>query len=606
MIDLEDKNQLYLDDLLKPSKKLPYCEISFGLINEEMKRNVSLTPAYITPYSVKDSTILQENNYKKLIGTLEPNFFKLNGNYVLWDGVNKQWVTSAELIENGGLIRIYFDKEYNFEGLTIVWSNFLKEYAVDFSVINYNLNGTKINEINITNNTQTQNVLENSFETTYRIEIKVTKWSNELSRRIRIERLDFGRYIQITNEDLSYVNLVLEGNPLSTKLPINELSFRYIDINNTFNPDNPEGKSKYLTTNLPISLKFVENVYNSQTREFENIDFPLGEFYLSEWADGGSVGEYEFKASNLLGLLDKDNYYKGMYYPDGILVKDLINNLLNDLNLPASLQGRFVIGKTIGNKKIYAPLPIDTHKNCLQLILNAVGACLIQKRDGTYLIDKDPNTQLEYILDGELIYNNLPKAQPLNPLRGITAYIYTYTISDEITELAKNDYELEGTETLIVEHNPGVEITVEVSAGTLNSEEHYTNASILKITHSGQLTIAIKGKALESSKTAKSKNYVDKRGTIINENGEVTTLDNELVTTMEMLNNQLESTLNESVNRNIYELSALNDFRLDVLDRINLKTTNSNAIPVKVTKKNFSWGPETGSIMDLELRGGNY
>lgn len=603
MYNLGEKDQLYLDDLLKPSKLLPYCEISFGLINEEMKSNLNLQT--VTPYSVTDDTIINQLNYNKLIGTLEPNLFKLDGSFVLWDGISKQWATSVNVIGSSTYITIRFDKEYNFEGLSIVWSKFLNEYAVDFSIINYNISGIKINEINVTGNTQLENVFENSFNTTYRIQIKVTQWSNTLSRRIRIEHLDFGRYIQITNEDLSYVNLVLEGNSISTKLPINEFSFRYIDVNNTFNPDNPQGKSKYLVTNLPITLKFIEKVYNSETKQYENIDFPLGEFYLSEWSDSGSLGEYEFKATNLLGLMDKNNYYKGLYYPQGITVQNLVNDLLEDLDLPDSLQGRITISSNIANQLIYAPLPIDTHKNCLQLILNAIGACLIQNRDGTYLITKDSNTQLDYTLDGELIYDGLPKAQPLSPLKGVSAYIYTYNEnSNEISQLAKNDYDLNGTETLIIEHNAGTNISVQISAGTIVSQEHYTYASILKVGYIGQVTITINGYTLESNKTAKSKNYTDKNGTIINQNGEIVTIDNELVTTMDMLNNQLDITLNESKNRNIYELSALNDFRLDVLDKIKLRTINSQAKPVKIMKKNYSWGVETGSIMQLELRGG--
>ena len=172
MYNLGEKDQLYLDDLLKPSKLLPYCEISFGLINEEMKSNLNLQT--VTPYSVTDDTIINQLNYNKLIGTLEPNLFKLDGSFVLWDGISKQWATSVNVIGSSTYITIRFDKEYNFEGLSIVWSKFLNEYAVDFSIINYNISGIKINEINVTGNTQLENVFENSFNTTYRIQIKVT------------------------------------------------------------------------------------------------------------------------------------------------------------------------------------------------------------------------------------------------------------------------------------------------------------------------------------------------------------------------------------------------------------------------------------------------
>jgi hypothetical protein len=96
-----------------------------------------------------------------------------------------------------------------------------------------------------------------------------------------------------------------------------------------------------------------------------------------------------------------NTYYKGVYNPDGTSLYDLAVDVLTDANLPLLKDGsvRWSIDESLKTIRTVAPLPLDTHANCLQLIANAGGCVIRPDRDGILRIEKlDYSTTLTNLL----------------------------------------------------------------------------------------------------------------------------------------------------------------------------------------------------------------
>jgi hypothetical protein len=284
-----------------------------------------------------------------------------------------------------------------------------------------------------------------------------------------------------------------------------------------------------------------------------------GTFYMSEWDAEQNGMTANFTARDLLEYM-RDNYYKGSYNPNGTSLYDLAVDVLTDADLPLDEDGsvKWIVDESLKNVYTVAPLPIDTHANCLQLIANAGGCVLYQDRDGILHIEKIVTTYTDYDIS---LFNSYSKPEVTlsKPLKQVDVPCYSYNKSTELTELYKGTVNVKGTTDLFITYSEtATDVTASAIGGTINSSVFYGNLCILNITGNGNVSISVGGYPVVSSSVIVT--------TPSGLTGETITVDNPLIDTQDRASSIGVWVEQYMKNRMIISSEWRADPRLDALD----------------------------------------
>lgn len=323
--------------------------------------------------------------------TLERNMWLLNGkrkivptsNYGDCGFISKTFAEMDAIFPTPPVLTMSFPGiQYNLiQGVTIEWGTAYDEYAVDFTVTAYN-GDSVIGAKEVIGNTNMKSIVYMDIVEYDRITITVTKWCLAY-RRARISNVLPGIEVSYSKNDLFSFSQKQSVDPISAELPKTEISFSIDNSNDTFNPNNTAGLSKYLMEQQEIGVKYGFKIEDSVEW------IKCGTFYMSEWDAQQNGMTAEFTARGIMEFMT-NTYYKGTYNPDGTSLYDLAVDVLTDANLPLLKDGsvRWQVDESLKNIYTTAPLPLDTHANCLQLIANAGGCVILPDRDGVLRIEK--------------------------------------------------------------------------------------------------------------------------------------------------------------------------------------------------------------------------
>ena len=249
------------------------------------------------------------------ITTFEQNQWLLDDSCELLDSsdygttryIGNQICKLDKTFNNNPLITISFPEVYTnpLQGVTITWSTLWNEYAEEFIITAYNGDKVVATET-VTDNTSTKSVVEVNIEGYNRITIEIVRWSLSY-RRARIEEIVIGADYTYYKSDLFAYNHTQSVNPLSTELPKVEVNFSINNLDNKYNPHNPNALSKYLIERQEVKVKYGYKIGNG----VEWID--AGRFYLSEWDAPQDGLTAEFVARDLLEFMRGD-YFCDSYY----------------------------------------------------------------------------------------------------------------------------------------------------------------------------------------------------------------------------------------------------------------------------------------------------
>ena len=493
--------------------------------------------------------------------TLEQNLWVLDGNSKVLDtsdyGTNRYAsyypCLNDKTFENNPVVSLSFSQVFDklLQGITIVWSTLWDEYAEEFIVTAYN-GETVVATKTVTNNNTVKSIVYMDMLNYDSITIEIVKWSLSC-RRARIEEVVIGIDKTYSKTDLFSYNHYQSVNPLSAELPKVEMSFSISNVDNIYNPHNPDALSKYLIERQEIKVRYGYKIDD----KIEWIDG--GRVYLSEWDAPQDGITAEFKARDLLEFM-QGTYYGGVYYPDGVSLYDLATDVLTDANLPLNNDGsvKWKIDESLKNIYTAAPLPIDTHANCLQLIANCGGCVFYQDRQGVLQMKPLEITETDYSID---YFNSYSKSNITlsKPIKDVRVGLYQYTTSTENTELYKGIVNISGTRELIITYSgSATNVIASISGGTLNNAVYYTNACRLTITANGEVAVTATGKSLQSVKSEISVYNAD--------SGETITVDNVLITDIGRATVIGEWVRSYHANRMTLSSSWRADPRLDALD----------------------------------------
>ena len=539
-------------------------EVSLKLTDPDAYEDASATDNGHVYFA--DTNHIVSDGIKKInpYATLERNLWLLDGsrkvvpasNYGEVGFVDDGICSSNRTFTANPIISINFSKVHTnlLQGVTIIWSDFLNEYAEEFKITAYN--GTNVvAEKTVTENTSLTSAVMVDILNYNKITVEIIKWSIPF-RRARVDEIFIGANVIFSKKDIFSYSSSYNADPISAELPKSEVSFSLNNINKTFNPYNNEGLSKYLLERQEISVKYGFKLNNS----IEWING--GKFYLSEWdAKQGGIGA-DFSARDLLEFMT-DTYNKGLYNPNGTSLYALAESVLLDADLPLNSDGtvKWHIDEKLKNIYTVAPLPLDTHSNCLQMIANAGGCVMYQDREGTLRITSLSSTVTDYTVND---FNSYSKSDLSlsKPLKQVEVPFYSYSVATELTELFKGVMTINGTNNVLITYSgTATNVTATVTNGTLNSATYYSNACVLNITASGNVTINVKGYNLESSSAMITIVESDK--------GETITLDNPLITSQDRAVTIGSWVKDYMKNRMSLSLNWRADPRLDALDIIN-------------------------------------
>lgn len=560
-----DERFAFFYDVVPLHNGLNYINmVTRGNITNDMLGSIWINSTNNLPIIKFKLSIIQQGDYSEYgeygdCGYIGNEISDINGNFT-----------------NPPIVTLNFSQIHHnlIAGVTITWSEIFNEYAEDFTITAYN-GETVIATKEVTGNTDIKSVIELDIVEYDRITISISKWCLPY-RRARIAEILPGVEKTYSKSDLFSFEHSQEVDPISASLPKSEISFSIDNSDNSYNPNNLDSLSKYLIERQEIKSRYGYKIGN----KMEWID--CGTFYMSEWDAPQSGMTADFKARDLLEFMT-GTYYYGVYSPNGISLYDLAVSVLQDADLPLEDDGtvKWVIDASLKNIYTVAPLPVDTHANCLQLIANAGGCAIYQDRKGILHIAPFVHTETDYGINH---FNSFSKSEISlsKPLKQVDVPCYSYSVSAESSELYKGTMAISGTQELLISYSGvATNVSATVSGGTLNSAIYYANVCVLNITAGGNVTITVTGKSIESS----SVNVTTPSGV----NGEVITVDNILITSQARaiaIGSWVESYMK---NRMVLGSDWRADPRLDALDIVDNENDYSiNKVLVTSVKYSYN------------------
>ena len=385
----------YRDSMKKLARNRSYMKINIGLINQEAQGNAEVEPTGYTHYANIQAPIDGEEVTKRY-ATYEPGYTRADGKkYFLprtETGItyyNAGIVTEnllTEYVKPSVLIHFRVQDPLDIKGLTI---QFGESYPTRFMV------KTDEKEITFSNDMELFRTEETFDGCTYMC-ITAEKMLNGKAR-LRIEKLTFGIGIALGDEKIVEASLQSSISPIAESLPAIDFDVTVENLDGYYNVDRDDSAIQYMSTGQQIDVHYGYRLDDGSIEWIRG-----GVLYLKEWSANDKTAK--FSAVDGFAYMD-DEYKKGRYYPEGISLYDLAVDVLRDADIASD---RYWIDPHLKKTKVYNPLPIVSHKECLQLIANAGRSVIMQGRDGRIII------KTSYIPDIEISANQVADYGDIN------------------------------------------------------------------------------------------------------------------------------------------------------------------------------------------------
>lgn len=420
--------------------------------------------------------------------TLEHNRFILNGVNPLPKTSNTlfQGYVGDEISDANGewlvnpTVTIEFSGYIDFAGLTFTFDEPFGEFPEDFRIKAYTDEVLVVNTL--THPTESFFIDESNGTNINKLEFIFEK-SKIPYRRARILEVAYGLVRRIEDDILTSVEFHSECDVISTKLPTYSVTFKFLDVNQEYDPESPSELWNYLESGQTVSTTIGYELDNGLVEWIPVASsFTTGEVNIDK---SGSLQSVEIKSVGLLNLLT-NTYYFGVYRETPISLYDLAIELLTSIEYEQTV----VLDDTLNDIYTVAPLPVIPINECLQLIANA-GLCVLStSREGSISIEKAPTSYEDFNMDFAKM-KDYPVTKKYPQLRNLISGYSTYTPETESSELAALD--------IVAAVAKDVEITYDMSynqsysaSGTLvvnGTPEYYAGKVILNVSGTGTLTI---------------------------------------------------------------------------------------------------------------------
>lgn len=375
--------------------------IEFEMLDTDANTDATATVTSEEDFSIKSQLFNQVRFMSGKFGTLETDYWKLDGTFVLppkisQSGYEVGWWSDALSGANGvfsapQVITCDFTINHSSIGLTITFDVGTNEYAKDFTVQVYDSANNVIHTETVTNNALTTYILEQNLLNYRKITVTITKWC-KADRRARITEIDFGIIKQYTDNEVISLDVLEELDTTSNEVTSNECKITLDNQSKDFNILNPTGIYPYLQRKQKIK-PFYGVVITDTFTEF----IPMGVFYLREWKSDEGTLTATFTARDLLDLLADNTFPQTTYTSKSI--KFILEAILADAGIT-----NYEIDADLNNVVVTGTIEESTHREAIQVAAMAGMAVVYCDRNGILQIKQLLTPTSVATLDYENIY----------------------------------------------------------------------------------------------------------------------------------------------------------------------------------------------------------
>jgi hypothetical protein len=358
---------------MQPITQNPYAlerwsaiKVNFQLIDTDAAEDATATVTSEAAISKLSQTHNRAIYMSNKLATLEPDYFLLDGSFLLPDEADNGevgWWSSEISDINGNLNQVLefnFIQDHSSVGFTIVFDDRANEYASDFTIQAYDSLNNLLDEDIVTGNTLHTYISEMPVENYRRVKITFTKTSKPF-RRIRVCEVSFGIVRNFDGDNTKDLNLLYEISQNAENLPSHELNFTIDNSDKKYNMINPDSVYKYLQQGQQIDA-YLGVGSSKEAIEYIN----MGKFYYTT-----SKAEDDSLTAQITG---NDLFYtlNNSICRIGSTGTWTVNDAVNAVILDSGLNITVNIPSIIGIRTINKCIPKNTtHREVLRLIAQA-------------------------------------------------------------------------------------------------------------------------------------------------------------------------------------------------------------------------------------------
>ena len=395
--------------------------VKFGFYAMAIKAN-GVPSANCQPFtSVLDLT--NENFQRTLYSTYEKNYWLLDGNFKFVPADTSKIHLGLISMEMSGadgaftvppVLTVAFSQTFSTNGLTLRFAPETSDWANSINVQFYNADNILLRNDVYTPTGYEFSTLQGCAGFT-KIQI-VFNSTNNPYRYARVSNIDYGNLITFSGVDVKDATVVEQINPVAIELPVNTLDLNLFSNSALFDITNPAGD--YFDLQNRQALDVYENI--------NSVPVYIGRYYLAEW-ENKSDNEIEFKATDILGVLDSYVFYGGLYTAQNAAA--LIGTMLDAISV------QYAIDPDITDT-VTGWIPVCTYREALQQICLAIGAYVTAARSNAMQFHKININPTEYAGAITKAEKGLQQTLSLKALvTGVEVLSHDYTANTETLEL---------------------------------------------------------------------------------------------------------------------------------------------------------------------------
>lgn len=353
----------YKEIMNRPVRNRAFISVGIGIINQNAQEDGKAKGTF-TYWSY--GNVFNSNQSRVEYATLEENFMKADGSMLFMPEndelmqLNYNGITTVNILSP---IRIDFSEIYAIKGITLVFGS---AYPTEFKI------ETAEKMLTYTNSAEkfvTNDVLG---DTDYIIITPISMVGGQ--QRFRLKSVLMGVGLQYSNAQTKSFSHEDYVSPISGELPSENTSFSFYDEENLFNVDDDNSFIDFLKTMQNITISFGIELDNGEVEWHQ-----VATNYLKDWKS--QKGVVTLNATDRLSQME-DEYSLG----NKIYTRTAYSEA-ESIFLDAGLQpDEYFIDDYLNDVTLTNPMPVGTHRECLQLLANACRCIIRQNENGRIVI----------------------------------------------------------------------------------------------------------------------------------------------------------------------------------------------------------------------------
>ena len=616
---MEQVSEAYRQELEKAVCGAAVMEVVMMAGSSQAAEDCSIHASEESYWSDAHASLAPEGAAKQSYATLEPGRWKMDGRLRVAPAPEEvltgEGYVSEQLSDEKGLfarppvLELGFAEQLSLPGMTFRFDAVAQEWCSQMELLLF-CKDKQVGEYTLRPDAVNWEYAADLKEFD-RLQLKFVKTSAP-HRRVRLSRLVLGLELTLGNQELTSLKQVWQIDPIGRRLPTNQMQFSVVNHNPMtggmeyrYDPENPKGIWKYLEQRNPVQVRFGQQILDGLSwRDMAALGWK--EVQKGSWQSVYQGGFYEwmqtgyyyltaqptvdglqasFEAVDLLGLMEAD-YYRGVADGKPVSLYQLAVAVLEDANLPRRSKDEKPWKLWEGLKEITttAPLPVKSHRECLQLIAHAGCCVLYTSRAGDICIHPDASKRQDVKISLAQMLGEPPKLEKCSSLKQVECNVYQYQPQADAIQLHEGSYPVAGRLELHLSWQRAAEITVECSGASVVSADLYAQAGDIVLEGSGTASLTVKGKSLKESKMCHICPVEQADAQAVSE-----TVDNPLITSVSQAEQVACWVKEYLLRRSSYTCSTRGNPEMEPLDRIGMDSIWQEDVPVQVLKNQLKY-----------------